>query len=78
MSSFDLIISDKESLDLENIFLSEENRKSVQQVIKEHRFFDELDKYGLAVDNKILFHVERQLRQKLWQKRLAKIYWFWI
>ena len=56
MSSFDLIISDKESLDLENIFLSEENRKSVQQVIKEHRFFDELDKYGLAVDNKILFH----------------------
>lgn len=54
MTVFDLIINDKEQVSLSDIFLEETSRESVEQLIKEHNFFDELSQYGLPVNNKVL------------------------
>lgn len=56
MTSYDLIIQDKENIDLENLFFSPENKESLQQLIKEHQYLSELQKYGLEVNHKILLY----------------------
>lgn len=56
MTSFDLIIDDKENVDLEKLHFSLENRESIWQVIKEYRHLAELQKYGLSIDHKILLY----------------------
>lgn len=54
MNVFDLIINDKEVVSLDDVFLNENNQHNIQQLIKEHKYVDELTKYGLPVNNKIL------------------------
>ncbi|MDO4224707.1 MAG: ATP-binding protein [Bergeyella zoohelcum] len=54
MNILNLIIEDKEKVHLEEVFLSQENKTRVLQLIKEHRFVQPLLEYGLPVDNKIL------------------------
>lgn len=54
MNPSSLIIEDKEYISLDDVFLTQENQKSIQQLIKEHRYIDELTKYGLPVNNKII------------------------
>lgn len=54
MNIFDLIISDKETVSLEDVFLNTPNQENIQQLIKEHRFVEELTQYNLPVNNKIL------------------------
>lgn len=54
MNVFDLIINDKEVVSLEDVFLNKYNQQHIQQLIKEHKYVDELMKYGLPVNNKIL------------------------
>lgn len=56
MNLSDLIINDKEPVSLNDIFLDETNRQLFAQLIKEHRYIDELSQYGLLVNNKILLH----------------------
>lgn len=56
MNVFDLIINDKETVKLDEVFLKEESRAFIQQLIKEHRYIEELHKYGLPVSNKLLLH----------------------
>lgn len=56
MNIFDLLITDKEEISLNDIFLDEANRHQFEQLIKEHKFIEELRKYGLPVNNKILLH----------------------
>lgn len=56
MNLYDLTITDPEVVSLENVFLSEENQKTLEQVIKEHRFVDDLKQYNLEVDHKLLMH----------------------
>lgn len=56
MTSFDLVIDDRENVVLEQLHLSEENKACLWQVVKEHRYLPELQKYGLGVANKILFY----------------------
>ena len=56
MNVFDLIINDKEQVTLNDIFLDEANGKNIEQLIKEHTYFEELNRYGLPVNNKILLH----------------------
>jgi SpoVK/Ycf46/Vps4 family AAA+-type ATPase len=53
MNVFDLIINDKEQVALKEVFLDEENRLKFEQLIKEHQYQKELNKYGLPLDNKI-------------------------
>jgi len=54
MNVFDLIINDKEVVSLEDVFLNKYNLQNIQQLIKEYRYVEELTKYGLPVNNKIL------------------------
>ncbi|SFB81707.1 AAA family ATPase [Kaistella jeonii] len=54
MNVFDLIITDKEVVSLEDVFLNKYNHQNIKQLIKEHQYVDELTKYGLPVNNKIL------------------------
>jgi len=56
MNISDLTINDKEVVSLKDIFLDDKNHKVIEQLIKEHKYVDELSKYGLPVNNKILLH----------------------
>lgn len=56
MHIYDLIIADKETTQLEDIFLPDEKRKAIEQLIKEHYYVQELQQYGLPVNNKIMLH----------------------
>lgn len=54
MELYNLIINDKEIISLDDVFLNEYNLKSINQLIKEHKYIEELTKFGLPVNNKIL------------------------
>ena len=54
MELHNLLINDKEIVSLNDVFLNQYNQKSIQQLIKEHKYVDELTQYGLPVNNKIL------------------------
>lgn len=56
MNIYDLIITDKEATRLDEVFLHEEKRKAIEQLIKEHYYVEELQQYGLPVNNKVLLH----------------------
>jgi SpoVK/Ycf46/Vps4 family AAA+-type ATPase len=50
----DLIIADKQKVNLDDIIFEESGKLKLEQAIREHRFASELKEYGLPVDNKIL------------------------
>lgn len=54
MDIHDLVIRDKEVVSLDDVFLNQENQKHIQQLIKEYKYVDELTKYNLPVNNKVL------------------------
>lgn len=54
MNLYNLIIQDKEDVKLDDVFLETKNREQIVQLIKEQKYADELQKYGLPVNNKIL------------------------
>jgi SpoVK/Ycf46/Vps4 family AAA+-type ATPase len=56
MNIYDLIINDKEQVALSDVFLDEHNREKLVQLIKEHTYVEELTRYGLPINNKILLH----------------------
>lgn len=56
MNIYDLIINDKEQTSLDEVFLKEANRALIQQLIREHRYIEDLHRYGLPVSNKLLLH----------------------
>ncbi|MGN7757127.1 AAA family ATPase [Chryseobacterium sp. 22532] len=54
MNLYNLIIQDKEEVTLNDVFLGNDNRAQLVQLIKEHTYVKELQEYGLPVNNKIL------------------------
>ncbi|MDR6462804.1 ATP-binding protein [Chryseobacterium sediminis] len=54
MSLYNLIIQDKEQVNLNDVFLDKNNKEHLVQLIKEHNYIKELQEYGLPVNNKIL------------------------
>lgn len=56
MNVFDLIINDKEKVSLDDVYLDVGNKQQFEQLIKEHTYVEELRKYDLPVNNKILLH----------------------
>ncbi|CEN37077.1 AAA family ATPase [Capnocytophaga cynodegmi] len=73
MITTDFVIQDKESISFEDIFLYEENKSALSQVIKEHKYFAELSKYGLYPDNKILFYGASGCGKTTTAKAIAKV-----
>lgn len=53
MNILNLLIDDKEQVELSDIFLSEDNRQQISQLIKEQKYADELLKYDLPINNKV-------------------------
>jgi len=56
MNLYELTVQDTEKIALSDLLFSDENLASLTQIIKEHRYLEELKKYNLKVDNKILLH----------------------
>lgn len=54
MNIFDLVITDKEQVELDDIFLKEDNKAQIVQFIKEHRYIEQIQALNLPVSNKIL------------------------
>ena len=53
MNILNLLIDDREQVELSDIFLSEDNRQHILQLIKEQKYADELLKYDLPINNKV-------------------------
>ncbi|CAA9199162.1 ATP-dependent zinc metalloprotease FtsH [Flavobacterium bizetiae] len=56
MNLYELTVNDIEKIALSDLLFSEENKAALTQTIKEHQYLEELKKYNLKVDNKILLH----------------------
>lgn len=56
MNLYELVVNDTEKIALNDLLFSEENKTTLLQTIKEHKYIDELKKYNLKVDHKILLH----------------------
>ncbi|WP_343694485.1 ATP-binding protein [Flavobacterium sp.] len=56
MNLYELVVNDTEKIALDDLLFSEENKTALIQTIKEHKYIEELKKYNLKVDNKILLH----------------------
>ncbi len=56
MHVLDLIIQPREKVSLEDVFLDALNKRTVLQLVKEFRYADELAKYELPLNNKVLLH----------------------
>lgn len=72
MNVFDLIINDKEQVSLSDILLTEANRKQLLQLIKEHSYIEELHKYALPVNNKVLLQGSSGCGKTMTAKAVAK------
>lgn len=56
MNVVDLIVFDREKVNFDTIFLNKKNKSDLEQLLKEFSYIDELKKYNLPVNNKILLH----------------------
>ncbi|WP_026729889.1 AAA family ATPase [Flavobacterium denitrificans] len=56
MNLYELTVNDTEKIAIQDLFFSAENKAILEQTIKEHRYIDDLKKYNLHVDNKILLY----------------------
>lgn len=56
MNLYELTVNDTEKIALSDLLFSDENKSALAQTIKEHQYIEELKKYNLKVDHKILLH----------------------
>lgn len=72
MAIFDLVIDDKEVIEIENLFFDSKNKQVLLQLIKEHQYLEELKKYHLSVDNKLLLYGSSGCGKTATAKAMAK------
>lgn len=56
MNVHTIIINDTEQLSLDTVFMDATNRATINRLLKEHQYIDELKTYNLTVNNKVLLH----------------------
>lgn len=69
---FDLIITDKEEVLLNDVFLVDESKAQIENLLKEHRYIEELSKYKLPVNNKIILSGATGCGKTMTAKAIAK------
>ena len=57
MYTYNYFINDSEKVLLDDLFVDETNKQIITRLIREHRYFKELNEYGLPIDNKMLLNV---------------------
>lgn len=72
MNIYDLVINDTEEVALDDVFLNEENRNSLNQLIKEHTYLAQLQQYGLPVSNKLLLEGSSGCGKTMTAKAVAR------
>jgi SpoVK/Ycf46/Vps4 family AAA+-type ATPase len=72
MQLFDLVITDKQDVDLKDLVLDTENEKSILNLLKEYKYIDELSKYNLPINNKILLFGSSGCGKTTTAKAIAK------
>ncbi|SHN42424.1 AAA family ATPase [Chitinophaga sp. CF418] len=72
MNVSDFIINDKEQVTLNDVLLSHDNKTKIEQLIKEHFYIEELHKFGLPVNNKLLLHGSSGCGKTTTAKAIAK------
>ena len=72
MQLFDLVISDKQDVDLNDIVFSLENSQNIHSLLKEYKYADELSKYNLPINNKILLFGSSGCGKTTTAKAIAK------
>ncbi|WP_298709522.1 AAA family ATPase [Chitinophaga sp.] len=71
MNILDLIIHDREQVQLDSVFLDDDSRQMCRQLIREHQYIAELHQYGLPVNNKLLLHGASGCGKTMTAKALA-------
>ncbi len=71
MNILDLIITDREKVLLEDVYLDAASRTMCTQLIKEHQYIADLHQYGLPVNNKVLLHGASGCGKTMTAKALA-------
>lgn len=72
MQLFDLVITDKQDVDLKDIVFSSENDQSIQTLLKEYKYIDDLLNYNLPVNNKVLLYGSSGCGKTTTAKAIAK------
>ncbi|WP_086478367.1 AAA family ATPase [Arenibacter amylolyticus] len=73
MGIYDLLIKSTEiKLSLDDIHFSQENKKSLNQLLNEFKHFEALKEYDLPIDNKILLHGHTGCGKTATAKAIAK------
>lgn len=72
MQLFDLVITDKQDVDLEDILFNVENKKNIKNLLKEYKYVEELSKYNLPINNKVLLFGSSGCGKTTTAKAIAK------
>lgn len=56
MNIVDLIVFDREKVELDEVLLNEKSKQEILQLIKEFYFLEELKRYNLPVNNKVMLY----------------------
>lgn len=71
MNVVDLLLYEREKVNWDDVILENENKAALQQMLKEYQYQDELKKYHLTVNHKIILHGESGCGKTMTAKAIA-------